>query len=236
MTGSGHALFELVWKLALASLALAHAATAAVAPPCERCTLDVPRQLDHDHPGPVPLLVVLHGDREAATAATRRWRAAALARGWVLLGLQCPTQEGCKDSWWKWDGDPAWLLAQIAKVEASVAIDPKRVYLVGWSGGATYLGRHAQAWEATIAALVFHGGGHQPSEAECVGRLPAYFLVGDRNPLHELMKDLRAYFDRCGQDVAWDLVRGGDHDKEERALDRAKALAILDWLAARPKP
>lgn len=29
----------------------------------------------------------------------------------------------------------------------------------------------------------------------------------------------------------WDLVRGGDHDKEDRALDRRKALAILDWLA-----
>jgi hypothetical protein len=29
----------------------------------------------------------------------------------------------------------------------------------------------------------------------------------------------------------WDLVRGGDHDKEDRALDLRKALAILDWLA-----
>jgi hypothetical protein len=30
-------------------------------------------------------------------------------------------------------------------------------------------------------------------------------------------------------------VRGGDHDKERRALDRKKALAILDWLGERPR-
>ncbi len=42
---------------------------------------------------------------------------------------------------------------------------------------------------------------------------------------------LRGWFDDCGQDVVWDLVRGGDHDQEDRALDRRKALAILDWLA-----
>jgi hypothetical protein len=50
------------------------------------------------------------------------------------------------------------------------------------------------------------------------------------------VKDLRRWFDGCRQDVVWDLVRGGDHDKEDRALDRKKALAILDWLGERPRP
>jgi hypothetical protein len=43
---------------------------------------------------------------------------------------------------------------------------------------------------------------------------------------------LRAWFDGCKQDVTWDLVRGGDHDKEDRALDKKRAIAILDWLDA----
>jgi len=184
-----------------------------------------------------PLVVVLHGDRSTASAATQRWRSAVSARGWALLGVQCPADKGCKDSFWKWDGDPAWLVDQIRAAESQLDIDPRRIYLVGWSGGATYLGRHAQAWEAAgIAAIVFHGGGHQPYEDACVARLPAYFLVGDHNPLHSLMKDLRAYFDRCKQDVAWDLVAGGDHDREERALDREKADLILDWMAAHARP
>jgi poly(3-hydroxybutyrate) depolymerase len=204
--------------------------TASAAPPCTRCTLDAPAKLD----APVPLVVVLHGDRESASSAVARWRAAVKKRGWVLLGLQCPTDLACKDSWWKWNGDPSWVIDQVAKVAASIKIDPARVYLVGWSGGATYIGRHAQAWETVFAAVMFHGGGHEPFDDACPAHgLPAYFLVGDKNPLHELMKDLRAYFDRCHQDVTGDLVKGGDHDKEDRALDVAKATAILDWFAAR---
>jgi len=183
----------------------------------------------------VPLLVVLHGDRERATAAAGRWRAAAKRRGWAVLALQCPVDQGCKDSWWQWNGDPSWLLAQVAAVVAApgpTTIDPARIYLAGWSGGATYLGMHAPAWTTTFAALVVHGGGHTPGDACPDVALPAYFLVGDRNPLHASVKDLRAWFDDCQQPIVWDLVRGGDHDKEDRALDRKKATAILDWLAA----
>jgi len=53
--------------------------------------------------------------------------------------------------------------------------------------------------------------------------------------LHRLAVRLRAYFDGCKQDVVWDLVRGGDHDREDRALDGKKAAAILDWLQDRPR-
>lgn len=200
------------------------------APPCARCTLDVPEAT-----GPVPLLVALHGDRDRAASTAKRWRAAAKARGWALLALDCPKSEGCADSWWKWNGDPAWIAAQVAAVQKQVAIDPARIYLAGWSGGATYIGMHAPAWTELFAGVVLHGGGHPP-DAECAVRsLPAYFLVGDANPLHALAKDLRAWFDACHADVAWDLVKRGDHDKEERALTKAKAMAILDWLAARPR-
>ncbi|HEU0033043.1 MAG TPA: hypothetical protein VFQ53_20565 [Kofleriaceae bacterium] len=69
-------------------------------------------------------------------------------------------------------------------------------------------------------------------EATCPDRaLPAYFLVGDRNPLHALAVALRDYFTGCHQDVVWDLVRRGDHDREDRALTTKKAVAILDWVA-----
>jgi len=217
--------------IALVVVATVSIAQAAPAPPCKGCTLDVPAK----HDGAMPLLVVLHGDREHAPAAAARWRAAAKARGWVLLALECPHDKDCKDSWWQWDGEPSWVEDRVADVGAALEIDPKRIYLAGWSGGATYMGMHAQAWTQTFAALVIHGGGHSPG-GDCPARpLPAYFLIGDKNPLHYLMKGLRAWFDDCKQDIVWDLVAGGDHDKEERALDKKKAIAILDWLAARPR-
>ncbi len=208
----------------LAWLAVTHAANAA--PPCRGCVLDAP---DGKHA--VPLVVVLHGDREHASAAAARWRAAVKKRGWALLAIECPADRGCKQSWWQWNGEPQYVLDQIDAVHG---IDPQRVYLVGWSGGASYIGYRAQAWHDRIAAVVFHGGGMAPAADDCT-QLPAYFLVGDKNPLYRLAVDLRVYFDRCEHDVVWDLVEGADHGKEEAALTAKKAGAILDWLGERQR-
>jgi poly(3-hydroxybutyrate) depolymerase len=223
-------------RLAFLTIALvgsaAHAERAKPpAPPCAGCVLEVPRT-----DKPVPLLVVLHGDREQASVAAARWRAAARARGWALLALQCPKSEGCKDSWWQWNGDPAYVDAQVAKLAEAIAIDPAHVALAGWSGGGTYIGLRAQAWPARFSGVVIHGGGMAPAESACPARaLPAYFLLGDRNPLHRLAVELRAYFDRCKQPIVWDVLRGGEHDREHRALDAKKGVTILDWLHARPR-
>ncbi|HEY1558448.1 MAG TPA: PHB depolymerase family esterase [Kofleriaceae bacterium] len=186
---------------------------------------------------PVPLVVVLHGDREHAPAAAARWRAATHRRGWALLALECPHDLGCTDSFWKWDGEPSWVFERVAALAKRRAIDLARVYLVGWSGGASYIGWRAPAWSAHFAAVVLHGGGippDRPDVADCPNPgLPAYFLVGNKNPLHDLARELRAYFERCRQDVTWDLIEGADHAREETALTATKANAILDWLAER---
>jgi poly(3-hydroxybutyrate) depolymerase len=192
------------------------------AAPCAGCTLDVPQR----H-GQIPLLVVLHGDRERASTAADRWRDAARARGWAVLSLQCPCDS---ESWYRWAGSPTWVRKQVDEVAREVAIDRSRVYLVGWSGGATYIGMNAAAWSRRFAAAVIHGGGQPPDDDACPARLPAYFLVGDRNPAHPAAVRLRAYLERCGQDIAWDLVEGANHREEDAALDDRKARRILDWL------
>ncbi|HUS30239.1 MAG TPA: hypothetical protein VMZ53_17145 [Kofleriaceae bacterium] len=191
---------------------------------CKGCIFELPK--DAEKP---PLVVVLHGDREHAKNAAARWRSTVKAKAFALLALECPKSEGCKDSWWKWDGDPQWVLDQIAAAGKQHPV--ARIYLVGWSGGATYLGWHPKAWEGVASGIVFHGGGSAPSDQTCV-TLPAYFLVGDKNPLHYLVKTLREYFDTCKQDIVWDLVKGGDHAREAKALTPKKAAAILDWLDA----
>ena len=195
--------------------------------PCDRCVLDLPRTDD-----PAPLLVVLHGDRGHAADVAARWLPATRKRGWALLAIECPKRLGCTDSFWKWNGDPAWVLAQVDAVAKMHAVDRARVFVAGWSGGATYLGMHAQAWSKTFAAIVIHGGGQAPLEDGCV-TTPVYFLVGDKNPLHGLARELRDYFTACHAELTWDLVRGADHGHEEAALTPKKAGAILDWLDAR---
>jgi poly(3-hydroxybutyrate) depolymerase len=204
---------------------LAAPAVAKPEPPCPHCTLDVPAKADKA----IPLVVLLHGDRQKAPALAAWWRSAVVERGWALLSLQCPTNLGCKDSWWQWNGDPSWVADQAGKVDG---IDRSRVYLVGWSGGASYIGDRGRAWEAWFAAVVIHGGGVPPDDETCPAALPAYFLVGDNNPLHRHAVSLRGFYDGCKQDVTWDLVRGADHEREEQALTAKKARIILDWMAS----
>ena len=87
------------------------------AAPCQGCTLDLAATEQA-----VPLLVVLHGDRERATVSADRWRAVAKQRGWAVLALQCPTVLGCKGSFWQWNGDPKWVLDQVAAVAHTASI------------------------------------------------------------------------------------------------------------------
>src|SRR5262245_12367963 len=91
-----------------------------VAPPCENCTLDVPS----GSALPMPLLVVLHGNHETASEAARRWRGPALARGWVVLGLQCPRERGCDDGkWYLWSSTPTFVLDNAAVLSGALQID-----------------------------------------------------------------------------------------------------------------
>lgn len=178
----------------------------------------------------VPLVVVLHGDREHAKPAAARWQKAVAKKGWALLAIDCPHELGCVDSWWQWDGDPSYVLGKIADVKKQRAIST--VALVGWSGGASYIGWRAKEWTG-IDRIVIHGGGMAPSSEVCAKILvPVYFLVGDRNPLHKLAIALRDHFLACKQEVTWDLVSGADHPHEEAALTPVKAKTILDWMVA----
>ena len=202
--------------------------------PCKGCLASVPTTADA---GPTPLLVLLHGDSgHAPKQLVDAWERATAARGIALLALACPRELGCEGSFWRWNGDPAWLGAQVRALDARVPIDPRRVWLLGWSGGASYLGYRLPELGEGFAAVVFHGGGIPPASSTCAARpLPSYFLVGDKNPLHGLAVRLRDEATRCAHDVTWDLLPGADHAGEWNAR-ATHAAATLAWLEAHPAP
>jgi predicted esterase len=175
--------------------------------------------------------VVLHGDHERAGTWLVRW-SAALDHGWGVLALQCPERRGCRSGiWYGWNGNPAWVIAQVDALAKRVAIDRKRVVLVGWSGGATYMGLHVPAWRRAFAALVFHGGGTPPESRRCSRTaLPAYLLVGSDNHFHDEARRLRRYLKRCGSPTRWDFLGDADHDAEQVALDDDKVAEVLGWI------
>jgi dienelactone hydrolase len=198
---------------------------------CAGCRLSVPDGTDK-----VPLVVVLHGDYQPVPTMHDAWRRIAVPRGVAVLSLACPASLGCKGSWWRWDGAPAWILGEIAKVEQRRAIDRDRLYLAGWSGGGSYMGWRAQELEQTFAAFVIHGGGMPPGIDACASeKVPVYFLVGDKNPFHHLAKRLRDHFQRCGSPVTWDLLKDAEHPQEWAALP-SHGRKVMDFLLAQTKP
>lgn len=203
--------------------------------PCKGCLFDPPG----GDAKKAPLLVVLHGDKDTASAAAAPWENATASRHVALFVPQCPASEGCdKGSWWMWDGDPKWLDGRVRAIEAEYAIDADQIWLSGWSGGASYMGWRATSLGGRYAAIAITGGGMPPPDKSGCPRcsLPVYFMVGDANPLHHLAKSLREYFDACGGEVVWDLQKGATHGGELMALGKpAKVAAILDWFAAHPR-
>lgn len=187
---------------------------------------------------PAPLLVVLHGDWGMNAAALHAaWEPLVASRGISLLALACPKDEGCKDgSFWRWNGPPAWIDRMVASVSTSHReVDRSRLWIAGWSGGATYLGYRTVELEQRFAALVFHGGGAAPYGSACASpSSPTYFLVGDKNPLHNLTVELRDHYRTCGNELTWNVLPGADHDKEWQALAKTGP-AIVDWLVAHPR-
>jgi poly(3-hydroxybutyrate) depolymerase len=193
--------------------------------PCAGCIAQWPVT-----PAAVPLLVLLHGDGETPARLLSKWRPWTVPAGIAVLSLACPATEGCRGSWWRWNGDPQWVVSQVDHFARHHPIDPTRRWLAGWSGGATYIGWNAQAFERTFAALVFHGGGVGPRVPDCADpAAAAYFLVGSANPLHGLVLPLRDHFAACHQDVTWALLPGADHAAEWASLD-ARGGAIVTWL------
>jgi poly(3-hydroxybutyrate) depolymerase len=162
------------------------------------------------------------------------WAPAAEARRLAVLAPSCPRADGCTSrSWWQWNGEPQYLLEQIRALAVLRPVDAERIWIVGWSGGASYIGLRAQQIDRSFAAVVVEGGGVPPAPAGCsTPKASVHFLVGDANPLHGLAVRLRDYYLGCGHEVIWTLIHGADHEGERRAASSRRA-AILDWLVTK---
>lgn len=197
--------------------------------PCKGCTLSLPKTSNLEQK--LPLLVLLHGDEGNPSLVFSRWSHTAKERSYALLALQCPRNLGCTHgSWWRWAGDPLWLSQQVDEVAKITPLDRSKIFLVGWSGGASYMGLVSQQLRG-FTGLSFNGGGIPPVEDTCAPcQPPVIFLVGDRNPLHSLAIKTRDSLKSCGALLEWSLLPGKDHSGELAALDFIHTNRLLDWL------
>ena len=202
--------------------------------PCKGCVTSAP---DGDG-SPRPLLIALHGDDAGAGKLFRALRPACEQERVVLVSLRCPTDLGCRTSYWQWYGtsahDPAWIGAQIAAVKGRFAIDPARVYAAGYSGGATYLGWYGPTHPSDFAAIVHIAGG-MPWGTPCPRcKVPVLFTLGATDPmLVPYTRPLRDYYAACGgHEIVWEALPGVTHEGVISTVQAGKGKALLAWLLA----
>jgi predicted esterase len=208
--------------------------------PCTSCITTVPDA--YDPAVATPLVISLHGDEGSPKASHGVWQRAARDNGYILLSPACPRDLGCTGRWgdgsWHRDGPAgsvAWITAQIDAVEAAYNIDRSRIYLVGGSRGAVYVGFHAHALAPRIAGAAMYAGGYSSLTSTCAScALPVYILVGDRDYLLDIAIKARDWFVGCGSQVVFDKLRGVTHRGAGKALLAGKAKTILYWFSARP--
>jgi pimeloyl-ACP methyl ester carboxylesterase len=166
-----------------------------------------------------PLLVLLHGDRQLPSELLGALRAEAARRDVALYAPACPAPCPSR-SFWQRNPDPAALADEVDAAAAKLGADPRRVAIIGWSGGATYLGvRFAELGGRYRAVAVLGGGALGPG---CPAAAPpTLFVEGDHNPLHALARELADGLRACRAPVTWRLLPGADHQAEWAAVTGA---------------
>ena len=213
-------------KAVVVALALLAAAPARAAP-CRDCLVAVP-----DHP--VGLLVVLHGDDAGASSAFTDWRDAARRAHLALFAPECPRDRGCRGSWWRWaiseQHDPAWLDAQIAGAATAAHLD--RIYVAGFSGGASYLASWAPAHAGSISRVAFVSGGYPASDHCPAQPLSTLFLIGaDDAMIDPYVRPLAAWLGTCAHaDITWRVVPHLGHAAMHAASRSGRAAEVVTWL------
>jgi poly(3-hydroxybutyrate) depolymerase len=180
-------------KLLAAAILFAAAAAAAVASPqIEKKTLIsrnrervyslfVPSGVSPERPA--PLLVALHGAGEEGAVMVELWKDLAVREGIVLAGpdsLEAPRWASPQDG-------PLFLHDVVERVRSEHPIDPRRIYLFGYSAG-TVFGLQMAALESEyFAAAAFHAGfisADYYSVFDFASRkIPIALSIGTKDPL-----------------------------------------------------
>ena len=164
--------------------------------------VNIPRHL----PSRPPLLVVFHGLREAATWLANQTQFDALAgkRGFVVAYPNALEAQ-------KWQAhDVPHIRSFIDKVVKRVCADPDRVYLTGFSNGATFAYLAGCGLRDQVAAIAPVSGSYH-SNGTCAGAMPTLEIHG-RDPWTDtvpvLVDETKRRNDCADPPVATTVARG----------------------------
>jgi poly(3-hydroxybutyrate) depolymerase len=109
-------------------------------------------------PTPAPLLVLLHGSGQPGDKLVRSWKDTADKQGIILAA-----PESLDHVAWNLPADgPDFLRDVVEEIKTKRAVDPRRVYLFGFSAGAHFALLMSVLESEYFAATAFYGGAMQP--------------------------------------------------------------------------
>jgi predicted esterase len=170
---------------------------------------------------PIPLLLALHGDEGTPDYIYS-----------VFLGLQktsagafilvAPKAKAGGGSWYQATSEHVTFVnAVLSSVLATYNIDQDRIWITGWSGGATFLGYYAVLRQDVLAAVVYHmggggGGSYAPPAGSC--KIPARFVIGSADFLYNLAKTQYNTLTGKGHETVWIELPGVAHTFDPATL------------------
>ncbi len=138
---------------------------------------------------PAPLVIALHGGGGNGKTMIDRWQALARQQGIVIAapnGIGRSERRGtwnasgcCGEAMTRGVDDVAFVQAVIDDVSRKIAIDPKRIYVTGFSNGGMLTHRVAIALGRRIAAAGVVSGAMFGNEARPRGPVPMLIIHGE---------------------------------------------------------
>jgi MYXO-CTERM domain-containing protein len=170
----------------------------------------------------IPILFALHGDEGKPDYIYSSFKSLQKSQGgpFILVAPRAPFGGG---SWYKATSQHTTFIdAVIAEAKTQWNIDEDRIWITGWSGGATFLGNYVTSRQDILSAVVFYLGAggawlpYSPPAGSC--KIPARFVIGTADFLYSNAADLKQLLEQKGHQVSWVELPGVGHDFQKSTL------------------
>lgn len=161
-----------------------------------------------------PLVLLLHGSGQGGRAMARLWEPTARQAGFVAVAPDARDLQ----AWHGVHDGPGFLREAIEAVVTRQRIDPRRIYLFGYSGGAHFGIQMALAESEYFAAAAFYAGELRPEQAAVIQlarrKIPIMLFAGndDRVVPPDRTRAAARMLEECGFPATFSLLRGWSHD------------------------
>ena len=167
-----------------------------------------------DAPGPLPLVVLLHGSGRDGAVMANAWKDLAAKEHFMIAA-----PDAFNTALWETDFDtPEFLHAVVDQVRAAHPVDDTRIYLFGHSAGAAYGLILALTDSDYFAAIAVHAGALWPENYRLLNqperKMPIAIWVGSKDqnfPVEDVLATKRA-FESHGFHLEVHVIQGATHN------------------------